>query len=242
MNNYWHMMEQAQMSERKKEEIMNMLENSEKRTQKRRMPRMGKVILASALAVGCVLSIAAGLPAQVYNFMSGGSVSITDHGNTTTVDSFAWDLNGEQAAPIVLEDGKLWFVNGDERTDLTGLIDENTPYIYEHTDPATGNKGYFVAGGTPEKFGWAEFPVVDGAVSAVSGSKYEDWWYTEAGACSMQGQNYADSYLTIDGVRQPSYEMSEELVEKLNHDPSYELSSVNHPWLDAALDQLSLDI
>ena len=64
MNNYWHMMEQAQMSERKKEEIMNMLENSEKRTQKRRMPRMGKVILASALAVGCVLSIAAGLPAQ----------------------------------------------------------------------------------------------------------------------------------------------------------------------------------
>ena len=43
MNNYWHMMEQAQMSERKKEEIMNMLENNEKRTQKRRMPRMGKV-------------------------------------------------------------------------------------------------------------------------------------------------------------------------------------------------------
>ena len=189
---YRHLMAQVALTDQKKEEILTMLEQNNNQTSKRRAPAVTKIVLAAALAVGCVLSIAAGLPAQVYNFMSGGSVSITDHGNTTTVDSFAWDLNGEQAAPIVLEDGKLWFVNGDERTDLTGLVDENTPYIY--------------------------------------------------GACSMQGQNYADSYLTIDGVRQPSYEMSEELVEKLNHDPSYELSSVNHPWLDAALDQLSLDI
>ena len=221
---YRHLMAQVALTDQKKEEILTMLEQNNNQTSKRRMPAATKIVLAAALAVGCVLSIAAGLPAQVYNCMSGGSVSITDHGNTTTVDSFAWDLNGEQAAPIVLEDGKLWFVNGDERTDLTGLVDENTPYIYEHADPATGNKGYVVVGGTAENYGWAEF------------------FLTEDGACSMQGQNYADSYLTIDGVRQPSYEMSEELVEKLNHDPSYELSSVNHPWLDAALDQLSLDI
>ena len=221
---YRHLMAQVALTDQKKEEILTMLEQNNNQTSKRRAPAVTKIVLAAALAVGCVLSIAAGLPAQVYNFMSGGSVSITDHGNTTTVDSFAWDLNGEQAAPIVLEDGKLWFVNGDERTDLTGLVDENTPYLYEHADPATGNKGYVVVGGTAENYGWAEF------------------FLTEDGACSMQGQNYADSYLTIDGVRQPSYEMSEELVEKLNHDPSYELSSVNHPWLDAALDQLSLDI
>lgn len=222
MNNYWHMMEQVTLSDRKKEEIMNMLENKE--TQKRRMPRVKVMVLAAALAVGCVLSIAAGLPAQVYNFMSGGMVSITstDHGDTVG-GHVEWDASGEQSAPIVQENGKLWFVNGEQRTDLTGLIDENTPYIYEHTDPATGNKGYVIVGGGADNYGWAEF------------------FLTEGGAASMTGDNYADSYLTIDGVRQPSYELSEELVEKLNHDPSYALETVNHPWFQAALDQLALE-
>ena len=221
MNNYWHMMEQAQMSERKKEEIMNMLENNEKRTQKRRMPRMGKVILAAALAVGCVLSIAAGLPAQVYNFMSGGSVVfMPPNGVEDTIGSVEMVWGDENYTPIVQEGGKLWFVNGSERTDLTGLIDENTPYIYAHTDPATGNKGYVIVGGTVDHFGWAEF------------------FGTESGTGSLTGLDYADTYLVIDGVRQPSYELSEELVEKLNNDPSYELESVNRPWFQAALDQL----
>ena len=110
---------------------MEMLEN--KGAQKRRMPRAGKLILAAALAVGCVLSIAAGLPAQVYNFMSGGTVSVNENGGSND-----WSMD-EVNPPIVQEDGKLWFVNGEERTDLTGLIDEDTPYIYEHTDPKTGN-------------------------------------------------------------------------------------------------------
>lgn len=214
MKEYRHMMEQVKLSDRKKEEIMEMLEN--KNTQKRRTPSVKVMVLAAALAVGCVLSIAAGLPAQVYNFMSGGSVAITEGDN----GSANWVLGDEDYTPIVQEDGKLWFVNGEERTDLTGLIDEDTPYIYEHTDPATGNKGYVVMGGTLDHFGWAEFFV------------------TEDGAGSLTGLDYADTYLLIDGVRQPSYQMSEELVEKLNDDPSYELEPVNRPWFQAALDQL----
>ena len=219
MNNYWRMMEQVTLSDRKKEEIMDMLEN--KGTQKRRMPRAGKLILAAALAVGCVLSIAAGLPAQVYNFMSGGSVVfMPPNGVDGTIGGAEMVLGDENYTPIVQEDGKLWFVNGEERTDLTGLIDENTPYIYEHTDSKTGNKGYVIMGGTVDHFGWAEF------------------FTTEDGSGSLTGLDYADTYLLIDGVRQPSYQMSPELVEKLNDDPSYELEPVNRPWFQAALDQL----
>ncbi len=221
MYDYRRMMEQVTLSDRKKEEIMDMLEN--KGTQKRRKPSMKALVLAAALAVGCVLSIAAGLPAQVYNFMSGGMVSIEGGKTDNITDCVKWEPIDEQNAPIVLEDGKLWFVNGEKRTDLTGLIDENTPYIYEHTDSATGNKGYVIVGGTADDFGWAEF------------------FLAEGGAASMTGNNYADTYLTIDGVRQPSYELSEELVEKLNHDPSYALDTVNRPWFQAALDQLGLD-
>lgn len=198
---------------------MDMLEN--KGTQKRRMPRAGKLILAAALAVGCVLSIAAGLPAQVYNFMSGGSVVfMPPNGVDGTIGGAEMVLGDENYTPIVQEDGKLWFVDGEERTDLTGLIDENTPYIYEHTDPKTGNKGYVIMGGTVDHFGWAEF------------------FATEDGSGSLTGLDYADTYLLIDGVRQPSYQMSPELVEKLNDDPSYELEPVNRPWFQAALDQL----
>ena len=178
MNNYWSMMEQVTLSDRKKEEIMDMLEN--KGTQKRRMPKAGKLILAAALAVGCVLSIAAGLPAQVYNFMSGGTM-----------------------------------------VDMPG-----SNHIQEHTDPATGNKGYFVAGGTPERFGWAEFPVVDGAVSAVSGSSYEDWWYTMPDGSEI---------ILSDLPMEEQMKLSEENGGGLTFTP------VNRPWFQAALDQLGLE-
>lgn len=214
---YRHLMAQVALTEQKKEEILTMLEQNENKTSKRRVPAATKIALAAALAVGCVLSIAAGLPAQVYNFVAGGQTVVQPGG-----EAVSFTLAGEESGPVTLENGRLMFQADGQKLDITGQVDENTPYVYEHTDPATGNKGYVVVGGTVDNYGWAEF------------------FLAEDGTCSMQGQNYADSYLTIDGVRQPSYELSEELVEKLNHDPSYELSSVNHPWLDAALDQLSL--
>lgn len=222
MKDYRHMMRQVTLSDRKKEEIMDMLENKD--TRKRRTPSVRALVLAAALAVGCVLSIAAGLPAQVYNFMSGGSVTfLPADGIDGAIGSAMAVFGRTDDAPIVLEDGKLWFVNGQERTDLTGLIDENTPYIHEHTDPATGNRGYVILGGTANNFGWAEF------------------FMTEDGSSSLQGSNYADSYLAINGVRQPSYQLSPELVEKLNDDSGYELVTVNYPWFQAALDQLGED-
>lgn len=222
MNNYWSMMEQVTLSDRKKEEIMEMIEN--KGTQKGRRPSVKVMVLAAALAVGCVLSIAAGLPAQVYHLMSGGSVVFTPYNDMGDAIAGEMVFGDEEYAPIVQEDGKLWFVGDGQKVDLTGKIDENTPYVYEHTDPATGNTGYVIVGGTLGHFGWAEF------------------FGTEDGAGSLTGQDYADAYLLIDGVRQPSHEMTgPELAEKLNNDPSYELETVNRPWFQAALDQLSFE-
>lgn len=215
---YRRMMAQAALSDQKKEEILNMMENYQ--TNKRRMPSVGKVVLAAALAVGCVLSIAAGLPAQVYNFVSGGSVSVVA-GDGGSISMTVFDSSTE--SPIFLEDGRMWFQANGQKVDITDDVDENTPYIYEHTDPATGNKGYLVMGGTAENFGWAEL------------------FQADDGSGALRGLNYADEYLTIDGVRQPSYQLSPELVEKLNNDPSYELHTDNYPWFQAALDQLGED-
>lgn len=223
MSNYWNMMEQVRLSDRKKEEIMDMLEH--KNTQKRRMPPVKAMVLAAALAVGCALSIAAGLPAQVYNFMSGGSVVfMPPSGVDGTIGSAEMILGDENHTPIVQEDGKLWFVNGEERTDLTGLIDENTPYIYEHTDPATKNKGYVIVGGTVGDYGWAEF------------------FLTEDGNCSMMGDNAWEYMVPVDGKDIPLGELTEAQRDMLNEDGGTLTKTVNRPWLDKAIHQLNLEI
>lgn len=216
MNNYWHMMEQVKLSDRKKEEIMEMLEN--KNTQKRRTPSVKVMVLAAALAVGCVLSIAAGLPAQVYNFVAGGSATINPG---TGEGFFNYDIEGND--PITVENGRLWFDADGQKVDVTDKMDANTPYIYERTDPKTGNKGYVVLGGTVDNYGWAEF------------------FLAEDGSCSMLGNNAWEYMVPIDGKDIPMSDLTEAQRDMLNADGGVPMVTVNQPWLDAALAQLDLD-
>ena len=214
MKDYRHMMRQVMLSDEKKEEIMDMLEN--KNTQKRRMPAVAKIALVAALAVGCVLSIAAGLPAQVYNLMSGGQLVIEPGSASIT-------FNDDEAAPLTIEDGRLWFTADGEKVDITGKVDENTPYIYERTDPATGNKGYVIVGGTIDDHGWAEI------------------FMTEDGTCAVMGENFSTSIVAIAGENVTWTELTEAQLDMLN-EGSGTITSVNHPWLDKAIEQLGLEL
>lgn len=214
MKDYRHMMRQVMLSDEKKEEIMDMLEN--KNTQKRRMPAVAKIALVAALAVGCVLSIAAGLPAQVYNLMSGGQLVIEPGSASIT-------FNDDEAAPLTVEDGRLWFTADGEKVDITGKVDENTPYIYERTDPATGNKGYVIVGGTIDDHGWAEI------------------FMTEDGTCAIMGENFSTSIVAIAGENLTWTELTEAQLDMLNEGGGT-ITSVNHPWLDKAIEQLGLEL
>lgn len=220
MKDYRRMMRQITLSDAKKEEIMKMIENKD--TQKRRRPSVKVLVLAAALAVGCVLCTAAGLPAQVYNFVTGGTLVVTPAGGGI-IGGVEMTLSGEQDEPIVLENGKLWFVNGEERTDITGLIDENTPYIYEHTDPATGNKGYVIMGGTMDDFGWAEYADLDGN-------------------SSLTGNNSFDYFVTLDGEQLRMTDLTEDQMKRLNEMENFTLETVYRPWLTKAMEQLGLEL
>lgn len=222
MRDYRHMMSQVALSDRKRNEIMDMLEN--KQPQKRRMMSVKKLVLVAALAVGCVLCIAAGIPARVYHFLGGGAVSVQPGpwGDGSDGGEIVLTVPGPEDAPLVLEDGRLWFVGGGERTDVTGLIDENTPYIYEHTDPVTGYRGWLILGGTPEDFGWAEYADVG------SGS-------------GLTGKRFFRIYVTLDGERIRDTDLTREQRERTDQMDSIPTEVVYAPWLVSAMEQLGVE-
>ena len=232
MNHYRHMMEQVALSDRKKEEIMEQLETME--TKKRRMPKARTIILAAALAVGCVLSIAAGLPARVYNFATGGQVYVSPD---SSYGSMTVDM-ADFVAPIKAENGRLWFEADGLTVDITDKVDENTPYIYERTDPGTGEKGYVIAGGTAEDFGWAELFIIDGELNSVSGDNFEDIMVRLPDGSEVDRDDLTD-------------EQWEQLAGQNGTNTDAEAGPISdgaiaarvdiRPWFQAALDQLGLE-
>lgn len=189
------------------------LEGGERPAKRKGLRTVRMALLAAVLAVGCVLCMAAGLPTRVYHFFGGGG--------SVSVDGFGTILGvaGEDYSPIVLEDERLWFVNGGDRMDITDLVDERTPYIYEHTDPVTKEKGYVIMGGTPENFGWAEYARVGDAVT-IGGNNF--------------GQ---DARITLDGgdgQTDTTVPHGSTITVVSGSESPYQ------PWLQTAMDQLGI--
>lgn len=153
---------------------------------KRRMPRFAQVLLAAALAVVCAFMIAAAGPGRIFQLASGGTASYQQVSENRSVV----ELSGE--SPVKLEDGRLWLIVNGERKDITDLVDANTPYIYDSTDPDTGRRDYLVIGGTSEDYGWIEYHQLDG------------------GRFAAVGENANKTYCVIDGV---TYDFINDLTE-----------------------------
>lgn len=229
---YRHMMEQAALSDEKKEEILTMLEHQD--TKKRRLPKVGKLALAAALAVGCVLSIAAGLPAQVYHFIGGGSVTVDPNTNTAYYDR----LDAVPPAEVD-EAGRLWLTVDDQRLDITDKISEDTPYLYERTDPATGQKGYLLLGGTVDDFGWMEWFQMDG-----------DWFWHAENCMRNQSNSFSvgqaggvsigtGAVVVEDPVPAASGEVGYTTQSESTVDDTVPYSIDFRPWVQKGIDQLA---
>ena len=117
---------------------------------RRGVPPTKMILLAAALAAGCLLSVAAGLPMRAYRLVTGDPMVV----QTDRAGWYHTYISLENGAPVILEDGRLRLElpNG-ERTDITDFIDADTPYIVEGEDRETGLKNYLVVGGTPEDYG-----------------------------------------------------------------------------------------
>ena len=181
---------------------------------KRRRP-LRMALLAAAMAVGCVLCIAAGLPTTVYHLVTGGTVTVQ-----RGPDGYAsYDFSNQfPAEPVVLEEGRLWLVINDDRTDITDLIDMETPYILEDTDPESGLSNYLIVGGTPEDFGYCSYQETTSGGFAGGGS----------GGCYT-------SYSTIDGIPYDVRDLTPEQYEQ--RDPGGDYDEWR-PWYLNAIEQL----
>lgn len=185
---------------------------------KRRRPSVKMALLAAVLTAVCVLMAAATTGGPVVRYLSG---AIFENGI----------FDGTKAvSPVLLEDGRIWFVGDGQHTDITGLIDENTPYIYVHTDPETMAATYTVVGGTADDFGWFEYA----------------FWYGDEGNAEggTVGGNYYTEYVSWDHATYiPLDELTpeqEELIQELGRtEGGWPVRFVYRPWVIAANDELA---
>lgn len=128
---------------------------------KRRLTGRKKLLLAAGLAAALVL-MGAGFPSVMYR-LANSTLRFEQTPNSTSV------TYEHGASSMTAEDGRLFFVLDGERTDITDLIDEDTPYIYDGSDPETGLTYYLIMGGTPEHYGWLEWVKVPNPYVAEDG-------------------------------------------------------------------------
>ena len=166
-----------------KQEVANIVKG------KRRTGR--KLILLAAALAACLALAGWTWGERVYQFISGSTLSA---GGNPAAGSISVDLTdglneAGDSAIIALEEGRLWFVAGEERVDVTDLVDEETPYIWTQRQE-DGSLHYIIVGGTPEDYGWFEgmkFPDGSGGGSGTPHSRTdlsqaeqlkEPDWYT----------------------------------------------------------------
>lgn len=166
-------------------------------TQVRQKKRKGRKVLVLAAALAACLALAGWTYGErIYQFISGSQVTISGSagmGSGTVTLSDGLDENGDPTI-ITLEEGRLWFVAGDQRVDVTDQVDEETPYIWTQW-LEDGSLHYIVVGGTPEDYGWFEgvtAPDGSGGGSGILHSRtdlpnepMDPTWYT-AGKAQVQ--------------------------------------------------------
>lgn len=188
---------------------------------KRRRP-LKMALLAAAMAVGCVLCIAAGVPGMAYRILS-GTVTLE-----TSEDGLKYVNLQLDAEPVEVEDGRIFFVQDGQRTDITDLIDMETPYIYDDSNPDAGTLHYLIIGGTPNCYGWLEW---------FEGPQPQNWQedqrVIDAGLTDAAFAAYSTKMVSVSPRRESSKTGSGVCYFGFARDMQYR-------WLENALDTLGI--
>ena len=119
----------------------------------------GVKIAAAAVAAAACLAGAVGASTAAFIRDSDITTPIGGGFNYSMDDSGKWEWLGYLDAEndtLTDEKGRLYLKIQGEKTDITDLVDRETPYIYSYTNPATGYEGYIIAGGTAEEYAFID--------------------------------------------------------------------------------------
>ena len=146
---------------------------------KKKIKPLAKVLVgvaaAAVLAVGATATTVAIMKGSVQNATgSTYNFEIRNDGGYQI-----WIKPADYGSVLTLEDdGRLYFNINDEHTDVTDLMDNQTPYIYAYTNADTGLKNYVVLGGTPEEYYLIDLVYIegigwdgDGALNGIGGNQ-----------------------------------------------------------------------
>lgn len=127
------------------------LANAKPAKQKKQLPKKKNLLLAAALAVVLILLVGAGFPYIEHQLVSGKLIfEETSNGRITGLVHYG--------SPVEAEEGRLFLNQNDsQRLDITDLISEDVPYLYDGSDPDTGMTYYLIVGGTPDHCSYLEW-------------------------------------------------------------------------------------
>lgn len=171
---YREQMDQIRLTDSGKRALLDSLRR-QTREPVRRSPRMLRTALIAAAVIVLAVALMGAGNRIIYQFTGPGGTRIYAEEGYNKVDG------AEQIELVTLEDGRLWLTVFGEHTDITDLVDEDTPYIYTFYDEDTDTRGTIIAGGTPEDFGWAEM-----------------YFKAKVGG-GGGGSNYVHTYAQVDG-------------------------------------------
>ena len=192
---------------------------------KRRLSGRKKLLLAAGLAAALVL-MGAGLPYLQHRLVSGELFfQQTAGGSITGLVHYGPSLLEE-------EDGRLFFnQDGGQRLDITDLISEETPYIFDGSDLDSGKVYYIIAGGTPECYGYLEWIIVPSPFSHGDDPQPSPV-FDEGG----RGTTTAYSFTSVSNKSGEDHYGSLDSTDSCVHLED----GMHHPWLLAGMTQLGI--
>lgn len=149
---------QVQLSEETSEQMRRCLQAASSQKEvipmKKRLWRIVPVAAVLAVALTCTaFAYGEQILAQVQMITGGMATVGTDEDGASFVSA---EITGGDNLPVEVAGGRIYFVHGDTREDITDQCSEDSYFSYEETSE-DGSRQVLIIGGTPENVGYVNF-------------------------------------------------------------------------------------
>lgn len=207
---YQNTFDQVQLPEQAAERMRRHLQAASSRKEvismKKRLWRVVPIAAVLVIALTCTaFAYGEQLLAQI-QMLTGGTVTVgTDEDGNEFIQA---EITGDNSAPVEIEDGRIYFVHGDTREDITDQCGEDRYFSYEET-AEDGTRQVIAIGGTPEHVGYVNFVWLSDDATATTSEADDAPWLRQA--YEDYGVEWIDTLETetLDDTSEPPYQVQD---------------------------------